>query len=68
MSYDDWKLATPPEYAYEECKRDDSTECDCSGCTFAEVRFWREQGEERDADEREEAEYLRTVTVEGGVA
>lgn len=27
----------------DDCIRDDSTECDCSACTAAEDRFWREQ-------------------------
>lgn len=45
MTYDSWKLATPPEYDDEDdrCIRDDSTECDCPRCVGAEDRFWDEQ-------------------------
>lgn len=32
--------------AYDECIRDDSTECDCPRCVGAEDAFWREQGGE----------------------
>lgn len=43
MAYDDWKLATPPEYAEQSCVRDDSTECGCPRCVAAEDRFWDER-------------------------
>jgi hypothetical protein len=60
VSYDDWKLATPPEYD-EPCVRDDSTECDCPRCVAAEDRFWDEQGADRAESDDVYAEYLDGV-------
>lgn len=52
--YDAWKLATPPEYEYDErCIRDDSTECDCARCAANEDRFWDEQEGDDSPDDEE---------------